>query len=50
MAYYPFIREEFSSVVGKGKWVVIPYSVAKDFPGLGISPPGVKYEWDQGSS
>ena len=33
-------------MVAKGKWVVLPYSVAKRFPGLQLSPPGVKLERD----
>ena len=25
MAHVPFLRGEFASMVGKGKWVVLPY-------------------------
>ena len=42
-----FLREEFDSMVDKGKWVVITYSVAKGLPGLRLSPPGVKVEQDR---
>ena len=38
-----FLREEFSSMIEKGQWVVLPYSVAKGLPGLRLSPPGVKH-------
>ena len=43
----PFLREEFASIVEKGRWVVLPYSVAKRLPGLRLIPPGVKVERDQ---
>ena len=42
-----FLREEFASMVEKGKWLVLPYSVAKGLPGLMLSPPGVKVERDR---
>ena len=38
----PFIRKEFASMVEKGQWTVLPYSVAKRLPGIRLSPPGVK--------
>ena len=28
----PFLCEEFTSMVEKGQWVVLPYSVAKGLP------------------
>ena len=34
-------------MVDKGQWVVLPYFVAKRLPGLKLSPPGVKVEWDR---
>ena len=37
-----FLRKEFASMIEKGQWVVLPYSVAKGLPGLRLSPPGVK--------
>ena len=37
-----FLREEFTSMVEKGHWTVLPYSVAKRLPVLRLSPPGVK--------
>ena len=42
-----FLREEFASMIEKGQWVVLPYSVAKGLPGLRLSPPGVKLERDR---
>ena len=47
MAYVLFIWEQFALVVGKAQWVVLTYSVAKELPGLGISPTGVKEERDR---
>ena len=38
----PFLRREFASVVAKGQWVVLPYSVAKRLPGLWLSPLALK--------
>ena len=43
----PFLSKEFASIVEKGKWVVLPYSVAKRLRGLRLSPPGVKVERDR---
>ena len=34
-------------MVEKGKWVVLPYPVAKRLPGLRLSPPSVKLEQDR---
>ena len=31
-------------MVAKGQWVLLPYSVTKQLPGLRLSPPGVKIE------
>ena len=42
-----FLREEFASMIEKGQWVVLPYSVAKGLPGLRLSPPGEKVGWNQ---
>ena len=42
MTHVPFLREEFALKFGKGRWVVLPLSVAKDLPGLKLSPPVVK--------
>ena len=44
MAHVPFLWEDFSSMVGKGQWVVFPYSVAKELQGLRLSPLRVKEE------
>ena len=46
MTHITFFWEEFASMAYKGQWVVLPYLVAKDIPGLRISPPGVKEEED----
>ena len=43
----PFIREELVSMVEKGQWTVLPYSVYKWLPRLRLSPPGVKVERDR---
>ena len=42
MAHIPFLRYYFSSMVGKGQWVVLPYSVSEELPGLRPIPSGVK--------
>ena len=42
----PFLCQDFASMVAKGQWVVLPYSVAKRLPGLRLRPPGVKIERD----
>ena len=47
MAHVPFWWEDFSSVVGKVQWVLLPYSVAKELLGLRLTPPGVKEERDR---
>ena len=39
---HPFLREEFASMVKKGQWVVLPYSLAKGLSGLRLSPSGMK--------
>ena len=46
LEHTPFLRREFASMVARGQWVVIPYSVAKRLPGLRLSLPGVKIERD----
>ena len=47
MAHIPFLRYYFSSVIGKRQWVVLPYSVSKELPGLSLIPLGVKNEHDR---
>ena len=42
----PFLRQEFASMVAKGQWVVLLYTVATRLPGLWLRPPGVKIERD----
>ena len=36
-----FLQEEFVDMINKKQWVILPYHVAKDLPGLRLSPPGV---------
>mmetsp|Transcript_21332 Transcript_21332/g.32959 ORF Transcript_21332/g.32959 Transcript_21332/m.32959 type:complete len:780 (+) Transcript_21332:5035-7374(+) len=45
--YMDFLREEFWDMRSKSQWVVLPYSVVKDLPGLRISPPGVVPQRDR---
>ena len=47
LEHIPFLKEEFASMVAKGQWVILPYSVARDLPDLRLSPPGVKEERDR---
>ena len=47
MDHGPFLREDFALMVGKGKWVVIPYLVDMELPGLRMIPLGVKEDCDQ---
>ena len=35
-----FLQEEFIQMIEKKQWVILPYEVAKDLPGLRLSPPG----------
>lgn len=39
--HHEFLQTEFSDMIRKSQWVVLPYSVAKTLPGLRLSPPGV---------
>ncbi len=39
--HHDFLRTEFSDMIKKSQWVVLPYSIAKTLPGLRLSPPGV---------
>lgn len=45
--YINFLREEFSDMIEKGQWVILPASVAKNLPGLRLSPPGVVPQRDR---
>ena len=47
MVHVPFSQEKFASVFGKGRWVVLSYSVAKEIQGLRLSPLGVKDDRDR---
>ena len=47
MVRITFLREEFVLMVGKGQWVVLTYSVARELPGLRIRPHVKKEERDQ---
>ena len=42
MAHVHFFWEDFSLIVGKGCWVVLPYSVAKKLPELRLTLPVLK--------
>ena len=42
-----FLRKDFASMIEKGQWVVLPYSVARGLPELWLITPGVKVERDQ---
>ena len=35
-----FLQEEFVEMIQKDQWVILPYDVVKDLPGLRLSPPG----------
>ncbi|KAL3822497.1 hypothetical protein ACHAXA_002515 [Cyclostephanos tholiformis] len=39
--YQDYLAEEFSDMINKGQWVVLPFSSVRHLPGLRISPPGV---------
>ena len=39
---YIFRRGIFASMLLKGQWLVLPYLMAKEISGMGISPLGVK--------
>ena len=39
--YIDFLEEEFIDMMEKGQWVILPESIARDLPGLQVSPPGV---------
>ena len=39
--YHDFLREEFTSMVAKGQWIVLPFNQVKHLPNLHLSPPGV---------
>ena len=44
MTHIPLLREGFVLMVGKGRWVVLPYFMDKDLPGLKTISMGVKEE------
>ena len=39
--HHKFLKEEFTSMINKGQWVILPYEQAKSLPYLRISPPGI---------
>ena len=41
MEYLKFLHEEFTDMIQKGQWVILPANSVVDLPGLQISPPGV---------
>ena len=36
-----FLHEEFIDMIQKSQWIILPYEIAKDLPGIRLSPPGV---------
>ena len=38
MEHTPLLRKEFASMVRKGQWVMLPYLVPQNLPGLRLSP------------
>ena len=40
-AHMDFLREEFTDMMEKGQWVILPASAVESLPGLQVSPPGV---------
>ena len=45
--YEVFLREEFASMRNKQQWIVLPYNVVKNLPGLRLTPPGVVPQRDR---
>ena len=42
------LHEEFIGMINKSQWIMIlPYSIAKNLPGLRLSPPGVVPQRDR---
>ena len=41
MEHIEFLHEEFIDMINKQQWIILPYSEAKNLPGLRLSPPGV---------
>ena len=39
--YIDFLESEFSDMISKSQWVILPFDVAKSLPNLRLSPPGV---------
>ncbi|KAL7523132.1 hypothetical protein ACHAWF_000389, partial [Thalassiosira exigua] len=46
LKYLDFLREDFVDMISKAQWIILPASVAKDLPGLCVSPPGVVPQCD----
>jgi hypothetical protein len=42
-----FLDEEMATMVSRGQWMVLPYSMVRDIPGLRISPIGVVPQHDR---
>ena len=47
MDYLEFIQEEFVSMISKDQWVVLPFELVENLPGLRLSPPGVVPQRDR---
>ena len=45
--YEVFLREECASMRNRQQWIILPYEVAKQLPGLRLSPPGVVLQRDR---
>lgn len=41
LEYLDFLKEEFTNMMRKGQWVILPFDDVKDLPNLCLSPPGV---------
>ena len=42
-----FLHEEFTDMIAKSQWVVLPADAVADLPGLRVSPPGVVPQRDR---
>jgi hypothetical protein len=42
-----FLDEEMATMVSHGQWMVLPYSIVRDIPGLRIAPIGVVPQHDR---
>ena len=47
MDHLDFLQEEFVSMISKDQWVVLPFELVENLPGLRLSPPGVVPQRDR---